>query len=520
MFKRFVMFVLLMLVFIVPMNAHEHGELKVVATTTIIADVARNIGGEHVTVTSLIPANADVHAYQLTPADVRAVEEADLLLVNGAGLEMFLNNLIENVNTPYVVVSNGIHMLAFGEAMHDHSMDAAPAMSGHDHSHAEATEPPAMGNMGGHMHDDSMAMGVMTGAFMLIENKTDKDIILKGFSAAGVGTAEVHETVVVNEVASMVHMEDGLVIPANGSVELKPRSYHLMLMDMSVGIEEGQLFPLTVNFDGASDLIITAVGSMMPITTTTVFENEAIRISNAWVRPVAAPASMDDHNHSHSDIEIMEHAHEGANYVGYLGVTTDCGMGEHDHAHEGDAHDHAHGECDPHVWTDPMNVKVWARNIARAFAEKDPAHASVYMANAGAYIEQLSALNEEVKQILSGIPQEKRVLISNHEFLAYFAVHYGFEVAGVVIGGGTTLASPDPQSIAMLAQTMKERGVNVIFAEVSSPTRLAEALAAEVGGDVKVVTLYSGSLSDQPPADTYIGYVRANAQAIATALGN
>ena len=57
--------------------------LKVVTTTTILADLVRQVGGDRVTVESLVPKGGEVHTFDPTPSDVRNVAEADLVFVNG-----------------------------------------------------------------------------------------------------------------------------------------------------------------------------------------------------------------------------------------------------------------------------------------------------------------------------------------------------------------------------------------------------------------------------------------------------
>ncbi len=125
----------------------------------------------------------------------------------------------------------------------------------------------------------------------------------------------------------------------------------------------------------------------------------------------------------------------------------------------------------------------------------------------------------EVEALLAEIPEENRVIVTNHEFLAYFAKRYGFEIVGVVIPGGTTLAEPAPQDVAELIETIEHEGVRAIFVEVSDAGRLAQVIAGDAGS-VQVVTLYSDSLSSADgPAATYLDYMRHNAAAIAAALG-
>src|SRR5689334_12794202 len=67
------------------------GKLAVVATTTQVADFARNIGGDRVAVTQIIKPNIDPHDYEPTPADLTAIGAAKVLVKNGVGLEGWLD---------------------------------------------------------------------------------------------------------------------------------------------------------------------------------------------------------------------------------------------------------------------------------------------------------------------------------------------------------------------------------------------------------------------------------------------
>ncbi|MCR4405242.1 MAG: metal ABC transporter substrate-binding protein [Candidatus Acetothermia bacterium] len=84
--------------------------LRVVATTTIVGDVVRAIGGEQLSLTVLLPVGSDPHAYEPRPEDLIAVAEAELIAINGVGLEEFLEPLLRNSGTEAEVlsVSDGI----------------------------------------------------------------------------------------------------------------------------------------------------------------------------------------------------------------------------------------------------------------------------------------------------------------------------------------------------------------------------------------------------------------------------
>lgn len=80
-------------------------KLAVVTTTTVFGDLVANVGGDLVQVTSLVPRHADVHTFDPNPADVRAVAGARLLVMNGLGLDDWLQKTITNASatgTPLV----------------------------------------------------------------------------------------------------------------------------------------------------------------------------------------------------------------------------------------------------------------------------------------------------------------------------------------------------------------------------------------------------------------------------------
>ncbi len=94
-----------------PASAQEKAaKLEVVATFSILGDLAKNVGGNQVDVTSLVGPNGDVHVYSPTPADAEAIRNARFVIVNGLGLEGWLPRLIESSgsNATTVVATHGI----------------------------------------------------------------------------------------------------------------------------------------------------------------------------------------------------------------------------------------------------------------------------------------------------------------------------------------------------------------------------------------------------------------------------
>lgn len=172
---------------------------------------------------------------------------------------------------------------------------------------------------------------------------------------------------------------------------------------------------------------------------------------------------------------------------------------------------------DPHMWLDPNNVIVYTENIRDALARVDPEDAATYKQNADAYIVQLKALDAWIIDQVKQIPAERRLLVTNHEALGYFADQYDFTVIGAVIPGFSTDAAPSAQQMAALVDLIKSSGAPAIFlGDVESDT-LAAQIANETG--VKIVNdLHLESLTNGAPAATYIDMMKFDVTQIVEAL--
>lgn len=171
----------------------------------------------------------------------------------------------------------------------------------------------------------------------------------------------------------------------------------------------------------------------------------------------------------------------------------------------------------PHVWLDPVRMATAADIVADALTALDPD--AGFSDRGAAYSAELLAADTTIRQLLSSIPTDRRLLVTNHEAFGYFADRYGFTVVGVVIPGGSTLAEPSSAELAALVEVVRDLGVPAIFAETTQPTALADAVAAEVGTVVAVVELYSESLGlPGTPAATLPGMLIENARRIEAAL--
>lgn len=172
---------------------------------------------------------------------------------------------------------------------------------------------------------------------------------------------------------------------------------------------------------------------------------------------------------------------------------------------------------DPHMWLDVNRAIHYAENIRDGFIKADPDGAETYKTNADAYIGQLKDLDSWIMEQVNTIPTEKRLLVTNHDAMGYFAERYGFKIVNSILPSFSSEASASAQDIAKSVEAIKASGTTAIFLDEVENAELANQVASETG--VKVIDdLHLESLTDGDPASTYIDMMKYNVSRIVDAL--
>jgi zinc/manganese transport system substrate-binding protein len=189
---------------------------------------------------------------------------------------------------------------------------------------------------------------------------------------------------------------------------------------------------------------------------------------------------------------------------------------DHGDDHADEAAD-GHGDFDPHFWFDMDRMATAAEligsELATATGVSDYEDCGVSVAT------DIRSAEADVVAALQAIPEESRILVTDHDAFGYFADRYDFHVAGVVIPGGSTLSDPSSRELAELVEVIERENVPAIFANTATGSDVVASLAAEVGRDITVVPLFVGSLGGPGSgAEDYISMMVFNASLIADAL--
>jgi ABC-type Zn uptake system ZnuABC Zn-binding protein ZnuA len=169
----------------------------------------------------------------------------------------------------------------------------------------------------------------------------------------------------------------------------------------------------------------------------------------------------------------------------------------------------------PHLWLDPQNAIRYVEVIRQTLDRIDPASAALYDANAAAYTTKLQQLDASIEQQVGTVPAERRVLVTTHDAYPYFAQRYGFSYLAVI--SANPGSDPSAQEYAQLVNTVKANRVPAVFGEAGFSERMISQLAADTGAAF-VGDLFTDTLSEAAPTNTYIGAMAYNADTIVSAL--
>ena len=288
-------------------------------------------------------------------------------------------------------------------------------------------------------------------------------------------------------------------------------------------------------FDGAPSLII--VGETLFISDRAhqhivAFDLDHMEVVEEWELDITPTTlafvgivSGDDHpehghededEHAHED-EEADHHHDDEEGEHHDDDEAHAHMEDDGHGHE-DEHGHMHGAFDPHFWFDPERVIIAVQEIAEHLSEIEPASTDYFNANRDDYIAKLEELDHWIEDTVATVDDHDRILVTSHDAFGYFAIRYGFTVAGVIIPGGGTELEPSPQELAELVHQVEDSGASVVFSEVQISDRLARTLAQETG--IRLVGgLHAGTLGgDGSGAENYLDLMRHNVGIIVGAL--
>ena len=146
---------------------------------------------------------------------------------------------------------------------------------------------------------------------------------------------------------------------------------------------------------------------------------------------------------------------------------------------------HDNNMTDPHIWLDPILVKIQVQNIADGLIKIDPKNADYYQHNANQYKEKLDSLDNEIKTDLANC--NKKDFLSFHDAFSYFSKEYGLN-QNTIVGGLNPEAEPTAQTLEEMTQKAENLGIHVVFTEEAVNPQISKVIADEIHGKVLVLS--------------------------------
>lgn len=188
--------------------------------------------------------------------------------------------------------------------------------------------------------------------------------------------------------------------------------------------------------------------------------------------------------HEHSE-NAHKSSHDENAYTHLSGENSQLNdKNSHTHnAYEHHTHKHSnshetHSEKDPHIWLDPILVKIQASTIAKALIAKYPQNKALYEANLIKFQAELDALNAEISALFEKSKNKKFIIY--HPSLAYFAARYHLVQIPVEIEG----KEPKTKDLQRLMSVAKKENIKTIFVQKGFSQNAAKSLAKELKASV------------------------------------
>lgn len=482
--------------------------VQVVTTTGILADLARQVGGDRVNVSSLVPDRADPHVYEPTLRDVRNVVYADVAFSNYMLLEQqaIIKALDANLR-------DGVPNISLAEGAVKYAAEIIPLVED--------------------VSLDTIWLGMrVRGTGVADGADRSSDVLLSAVAVEGPGELVAYLTESFGRPQFYVNSADGFDA-ANGfrddTATLPPDAH----THMSWAFTEPGVYRLTLRAQLAVDH-----GSRPKDLGEQTF-TFAVGVDPSKVRGMAGAEVLD---RGHADVTVDLD-------TGQLYLYWDAqGGGDHTQLvvdpattvievpnkalHEIPADSgfrflgrpgdpihqlpqavlgkHVHGEIDPHLWQNVRNAISYVELMRDTLIGVDADGAAQYRDNAEAYIDELDELDRYVRDTIAEIPTEDRHLVTTHDAFGYLAQAYDLEVSGFVTPNPS--AEPSLADRRKLTDTIRNLDIPAVFLEPNLISRASTLTEVAREQQVEVCPIYGDTFVE--PVASYVEMMRANAESL------
>lgn len=183
----------------------------------------------------------------------------------------------------------------------------------------------------------------------------------------------------------------------------------------------------------------------------------------------------------------------------------------------GDEDEEEGPEMDEHVWTSPANAIVIVKKLSDSISKLDSDHAADYQKNADAYVKEMTALDNNFRDVIDHAARKEIIVGDRFPFL-YFVKEYGLKYYGAFPGCSKDTEA-NPKTIAFLVDKVKEDKIPVVFHIEMSNQQMSRSIADATGAkDLLLNSIHNVTQKDFDAGVTYVDLMNQNVKTLKEAL--
>ncbi len=470
----------------VPVNAQaEEKKLSVVSTIFPFYDFVRQIAGDHVELTMLLPPGTESHSFEPKPQDIIAIQKADVFLYVGGETDKWVARILESMDTSGITIMSALSMV---EAVEE---EIVPGMED-DHEHGEIDPE----------HVAERPLTNWDGAWASIAPLLDTGTLGEYVAHLAEDGGITEDEAIANQ-AKKWRSELGAFALDNGTLRIEGVGEALYdaagykVIESDHGVSVWYQYEITEPVDGLPGyLMINDHGA----------EDKAITESEETA-----------HFHLKYGDEGFDALYAAENWSPMFfaadaeGDAIQDALLGHGHSHEEAA------ELDEHVWTSPKNAQIIVTQIAETLAEMDSANAETYRANAAAYNEELAELDAAF-QLAVDEGVRKTIVFGDRFPFRYLADAYGLTYYAAFPGCATETEA-SASTIKFLIDTVRQENIPAVFHIELSNEKIADALCESTGAKkLAMHSCHNVTRDDFAKGVGYLELMWRNAESLREAL--
>ncbi|MDR0639902.1 MAG: zinc ABC transporter substrate-binding protein [Spirochaetaceae bacterium] len=465
--------------------AAANGKPDVVAVNFPAYDFARQIAGDRVNLTMLLPPGAESHSFEPTPRDIIKIQECDVFIYTGGESDVWVDRILDSFDSSKI---RAVRMMDAVDVVVEEVVEGMQDDEEHDHEHAELNPADV----------EDRPLSDFSGNW-----KTSVPYLKDGSVDTYFEHAAEESGMTPADVKAMYINMMRTDYPA-----LKVTSDSIAINGVSAkATYKG--FKLVESDHGVSPWYMYETGGTAGVPKYWVFNDhghEAGRQEEeiAHIHALYSNTSFDD---------IFAIENWAAMYFDASATAGDilAAMMHHEEEHE---EEH---EYDEHVWTFPQNAKRVVRVITDVLCEVDGANAAVFRRNADVYSAQLDELDREFRAVVNGA-KRKTIVFGDRFPFRYFADAYGLTYFAA-FPGCSTETEPSAATVAFLIDKVKAEKIPVVFHIELSNERMADTIAEETGAKKLLLhACHNISKQEFDRGVTFLELQRANVPRLREAL--